>query len=120
MSRLPVEITETTEDSTAVSASLIRRLGGNGGAALVYARILWRCATLGPHRVDHDETGSWWRATQLEISDETGLTRAQVRTALARLLKAGVIESAEQRPSKFLDRTLSYRPTPGHVWDAES
>lgn len=97
-----------SDDFMLVRPALVRRVG-NGNAALVYARIEFRCAQPGQGRIE-DETGRWWRASIPTISDETGLTAKMVRTALDNLAKLGEIETRTHRAGGVSDQTTSYRP----------
>lgn len=98
-----------SDDFMLVRPDLVRRVG-NGNAALVYARIEFRCAQPGQDRIE-DETGRWWRVTSAALSDETGLTVDALRRTMPRLEKLGEIESTKHRLHGPSDQTLSYRTT---------
>ena len=65
-------------------------------AALLFARIVWRC----------ERTGSW-RATRRELASETGLTEAMLRTAV-QVLRDREWVTTERTSAE--DATLVWRP----------
>ncbi|MBM4726060.1 hypothetical protein GS446_05385 [Rhodococcus hoagii] len=99
-----------SDDFMLVRPDTVRRVG-NGNAALVYARIEFRCAQPGQDRIE-DETGRWWRASVNTISADTGLSIKMVRTALDGLERQSEIEVFKHRAGGVSDQTASYRPTP--------
>lgn len=92
-----------------VSPALVRRVG-NGNAAILFARIEFRCNQPGDGRIE-DETGRWWRVAMNALSDETGLTVDAIRRALRNLEKMGAVESRKHRMYGPSDQTFSYRTT---------
>lgn len=98
----------TAHDFVMVRAALVQRLGGANNA-LVWTRIHYRCADTSQALVD-DEGQSWWRASNEQIGEETGLTVDQVFKATTALRKAGYVESTEHRMNGNYDRTQSWRP----------
>lgn len=109
MNEVPHQQLQATEGASfvVVPAALVRRLG-NGNAAVVYARIEWRCQMPGEGRIE-DDAGRWWRASVSALADETGLTVKMVRTALDGLLSKGAIEATKHRDMGVSDQTFSYR-----------
>lgn len=97
-----------SDDFMLVRPELVRRVG-NGNAALVYARIEFRCAQTGFDRIE-DADGRWWRASIPAIAAETGLTVKMARTALSNLIKADEIATRTHRAGGVSDQTTSYRP----------
>lgn len=91
-----------------VSASLVRKLG-SANDALVLARVVFRCAlsTSYTHRL---EGHTWWATTKDDVAVETGLSVAQVKHSLGRLIDAGLVVAEEHRLGGSTDRTKSYRP----------
>lgn len=106
--RTPGGDARTSDDFVIVRPDLVRRVG-NGNAAIVYARIEFRCAQPGQNRIE-DEAGRWWRASIPTVSEETGLTVKMARTALDNLEKRGEIETWTHRAGGVSDQTSSYRP----------
>lgn len=108
--KVPGGDARASDDFMLVRPDVVRRVG-NGNAALVYARIEFRCAQAGLDRIE-DETGRWWRASIPTVSAETGLTVKMARTALDNLAKLGEIETWTHRAAGVSDQTMSYRPMP--------
>lgn len=93
-----------------IRPELVRRVRG-GNAALVYSLIEFRCRVAGGDRVE-DADGRWWRATFSTLSEETGLTVDQVRSALKALQSDGTVEAQKHRVSGPSDQKMSYRAEP--------
>lgn len=92
------------EDHIQVRAALVAYLGG-ANQAVVFTRIEYRARHVA---FAHEHDGAqWWEVKQADLARETGLTVAQVETALANLLKAGAIR-AEQHSLPM--QTMSYSP----------
>jgi len=96
----------TAHDFIAVRAALVARLGGPA-EALVWTRVDYRVQAKSPSTVD--DTGAWWAVSLDELADETGLSRGQVRRAIARLTADGYLTTTEHRLGGNFDRTHSYR-----------
>lgn len=111
-----VPISEATaKDFMMVRAALVRRLGG-ADAALVWARIYYRCDS--DSRVAHEVDGEmWWRASHADLAKETGLSEKQARTAIDALVTGGFVERAQHGGRVYSYRTVTYLP----IWaDTES
>jgi hypothetical protein len=92
------------EDHIQVRAALVAYLGG-ANQAVVFTRIEYRARHVA---FAHEHDGAqWWEVKQADLARETGLTVAQVETALANLLKVGAIR-AEQHSLPM--QTMSYSP----------
>lgn len=106
MSGVPVDEV-TAKDFIMVRAALVRRLGG-ANEALVWSRVHYRCDE--DSRVAHDtDAGRWWAATYGVISEETGLTAKQARTAIDRLVADGFLLAEQHRLRSNYDQTYSYQ-----------
>lgn len=93
----------TAKDFMMVRAKLVKRLGG-ADQALVWSRIFYRCDE--DSRVADERDGAyWWKASHGVLSEETGLSEKQARTAVEDLVKHGFLER-----SNFGGRTFSYKP----------
>lgn len=97
-----------------VEAQMVRDLKGDAVAAIVAARILFKLELRGVY----DVAGrSWWRASQAELADETGLSRDQVRRAVERLIDGGFLLAEKHHldpERKEWDQTLSYSLVEAH------
>lgn len=110
---LPIDKSDFDVDNfMRVSASLVRKLG-SANDALVLARIVFRCALATSLTHQHDGY-VWWCATKEDLSEETGLTVAQVKHSINRLIELGVVVAEEHRLGGSGDRTKSYRPAVPH------
>ena len=90
-------------DFIMVRPALVRKLGDLSGVLMI-ARIQFRSSVAVP-----DAQGiKWWKATNDEMAQETGLTGDQVRRTLERLVKKGLILWKVENESPW-DRTKSYR-----------
>lgn len=88
-----------------VRAKLVREVGG-ANEALVWARVYFRVGS--DSAIAYEQDGErWWAASYEALSDETGLSVKQVRTAIDSLVK-GEFLVREQHAG--YDRTSSYRP----------
>ena len=105
-----VEEARESDAFVLVRPALVRRLG-NGNAAIVHARIEFRCNQPGVDRIE-DENGRWWRVSMNILSDETGLTVDALRRTLRNLEKLSAIESRKHQLYGPSDQTLSYRIVP--------
>jgi len=101
---------DARDDFMIVRPDLVRRVGG-GNAAIVYARIEFRCNQPGDGRIE-DEAGRWWRASMKVVSTETGLTPRMADRATSSLVQAGEIEESLHQIKGPSDQTKSYRITP--------
>lgn len=93
----------TAKDFMMVRAALVRRLGG-ADAALLWARIYYRCDEDSRHAEERDGN-HWWKASHSRLAEETGLSEKQARTAIESLVDGGFIAR-----ENFSGRTFSYRP----------
>jgi hypothetical protein len=89
-----------------VRPELVRRVGANG--ALVLSAIEFRCRVPGADRIE-DEAGRWWRASQLALSDATGLSRQTVGRELRKLERIDEIDATKHNLGGISDHTRSYR-----------
>lgn len=106
MSGVPVA-EATSKDFMMVRAALVRTLGG-ANEALVWTRIDYRLQMHRPPHVDGDGV-AWWPASLDTLSEETGLSRDQVKRALKSLLDGEYLLATEHRLGGNYDRTKSYR-----------
>lgn len=92
-----------------VRASLIRKLGGKTGAAIVLSAIEFQTTQgrLGDLSTGDDGT-TWWRANMKILSDWTGMSVQAVQRAVAALVKLGVLVSDRRRQDGPYDQTYSY------------
>ena len=113
MSEQGVPIDEVTaKDFIMVRAALVRRLGG-ANEALVWSRIEYR-ANSAKHA--HEIDGSlWWAASYEVIAGEVGLSRDQVKRAVAKLIEYGFLLAEKHHGSL---QTISYSPVIIHRADS--
>lgn len=87
-----------------VTPALIRLLGGDAAAAVVLTRIQWRTQVHGEVRDGH----AWYRASLVELAEDTGLSRDQVNRLVRKLRDKGYVE-ARALDEITGDQTLWYR-----------
>lgn len=92
-----------------IGPELNRRLGG-ANAAYMFALIEFRCRMAGRDKHE-DPTGRWWTASAEMLQADTGFSRSQIRSTIAKLEKDGYIERKKLRTKGVSDQTQSYRPT---------
>lgn len=92
-----------------VRPELVRRVGAAG--ALIVASVEFRCEIAGVDRIE-DETGRWWRVTQVALAADTGLSRDAVKRELRKLLDAQELEAFRHHTNGVSDQTTSYRKRP--------
>jgi hypothetical protein len=94
----------TAKDFIMVRAALVKRLGG-ANEALVWSRIEYRTnSAKDAHEADEK---LWWAASYEVVADETGLSRDQVKRAVAKLVESGFLLAEKHHGSV---QTMSYSP----------
>lgn len=102
----------TASDFISVRAALVKRLGG-ANEALVWARIEFRSRS-SFHAHERAER-HWWKASYEEIAEEVGLSRDQVKRAVAKLIEQGFLIAEKHHGSL---QTISYSPVITHRADS--
>lgn len=94
-------------DFMMIRAELVRVVGG-AAEALVAATIYWRASLVNANAYEH-EGYVWWRATQEDIANLTGMSRDQVGRAGRALMEAGHVVVERHQRAGIQDRSYSYR-----------